>query len=301
MNEPVSITSFLAPILVFLAAAVTAVPLFRLVGLGAVVGYLAAGIAIGPTGFALITDPATTLNISKFGVVLLLFIIGLELKPSRLVAMRRDIALIGTGQMVITGGLIALAAVPLLGLSRGGAIIAGIALAFSSTAIALQLLDERGALQSPFGRRAFAVLLFQDLAVVPVLAIIPILGPGHSAAAGLTDELSALAASVEALCTVVFVGRYALNPFFRVLAGTGSREVMLAAALLVVLGAAFVMGAAGMSMALGAFLAGLLLSESNFRHQLEADIEPFRGLLMGLFFMSVACRLRVRSLPPMRA
>jgi CPA2 family monovalent cation:H+ antiporter-2/glutathione-regulated potassium-efflux system protein KefB len=287
MNDPISIASFLVPILIFLAAAVTAVPLFRLAGLGAVVGYLSAGIAIGPTGFSFITDPATMLNISEFGVVLLLFIIGLELKPSRLFAMRRDITLMGTSQMVITGGIFALAAVPLLGLSRGGAVVAGISLAFASTAIALQLLDERGAAQSHYGRRAFAILLFQDMAVVPVLALIPILGPRHAVTANLMDEIAALARSVEAVCAVIFVGRYALNPFFRFLASTGSREVMVAAALLVVLGAALVMGSVGMSMALGAFLAGVLLSESNFRHQLEADIEPFRSLLMGLFFMSV--------------
>jgi CPA2 family monovalent cation:H+ antiporter-2/glutathione-regulated potassium-efflux system protein KefB len=287
MNDPISIASFLVPILIFLAAAVTAVPLFRLAGLGAVVGYLSAGIAIGPTGFSLITDPATMLNISEFGVVLLLFIIGLELKPSRLFAMRQDITLVGASQTIITGGIFAFAAVPLLGLSSSGAAVAGISLAFASTAIALQLLDERGATQTQYGRRAFAVLLFQDMAVVPVLALIPILGPRHAGSASLMEDIAAFARSVEAVCAVIFVGRYALNPFFRFLASTGSREVMVAAALLVVLGAALVMGSVGMSMALGAFLAGVLLSESNFRHQLEADIEPFRSLLMGLFFMSV--------------
>jgi glutathione-regulated potassium-efflux system protein KefB len=287
MSDTPVISSFLVPILIFLAAAVTAVPLFRLAGFGAVIGYLAAGIAIGPTGFGFITDPATTLDISEFGVVLLLFIIGLELKPSRLIAMRRDIVLIGASQTLITGAIIALAAVPLIGLSHGGALVAGIALAFASTAIALQLLEERGALQSAYGRRAFAVLLFQDIAVVPVLALIPFIGTRHDATASVMDEVAALARSIEALCIVIFLGRYALNPFFRFLAATGSREVLVAAALLVVLSAALLMGSVGMSMALGAFLAGVLLSESNFRHQLEADIEPFRGLLMGLFFMSV--------------
>jgi glutathione-regulated potassium-efflux system protein KefB len=287
MNGPPVISGFLVPVLIFLAAAVVAVPLFRLAGLGAVVGYLAAGIAIGPTGFALITDPATTLDISELGVVLLLFIIGLELKPSRLIAMRRDIILIGASQTLITGAIIAAAAVPVIGLSRNGALVAGIALAFASTAIALRLLEERGALQSAYGRRAFAVLLFQDIAVVPVLALIPFIGLRHDASATLMDEVEAFARSVEALCVVVFLGRYALNPFFRFLASTGSREVLVAAALLVVLSSALIMDYVGMSMALGAFLAGVLLSESNFRHQLEADIEPFRGLLMGLFFMSV--------------
>jgi monovalent cation:proton antiporter-2 (CPA2) family protein len=287
MHDTPSIASFLEPILIFLAAAVTAVPLFKIAGLGAVIGYLAAGIAIGPSGFSFITDPGTTLEISEFGVVLLLFIIGLELKPSRLVAMRRDIAFLGASQMILTGGIIAAASVPLLGLSRDAAIVAGVALAFASTAIALQLLDERGGMQTQYGRRAFAVLLFQDMAVVPVLALMPLLGPSHALVTNLTDELLSLLHSIAALCFVVFIGRYALNPFFRFLAGTGSREVMVAAALLVVLGAALIMGSAGMSMALGAFLAGVMLSESNFRHQLEADIEPFRGLLMGLFFMSV--------------
>jgi len=286
MNDTAYPSNFLVPVLIFLAAAIAAVPLFRLAGLGAVVGYLAAGIAIGPSGFGFITDPGTMLDVSELGVVMLLFIIGLELKPSRLIAMRRDIILIGGSQMLLTGGIIALAAVPVMGLSRGGAIIAGIALAFASTAIALQLLEERGATQSAYGRRAFAVLLFQDIAVVPVLALIPVLSQQH-VSTSLLDDFAALAQSGGAVCVIVVLGRYALNPFFRFLASTGSREVMLAAALLVVLGAAVIMGSAGMSMALGAFLAGVLLSESNFRHQLEADIEPFRGLLMGLFFMSV--------------
>ncbi len=286
MNDIASTAGFLIPVLIFLAAAVTAVPLFRLAGLGGVVGYLAAGIAIGPSGFRLITDPGTTLDIAEFGVVLLLFIIGLELKPSRLFAMRRDIALLGLSQMLVTAAIIGLVAAPLIGLSPGGALVTGIALAFASTAVAMQLLEERGAAQSHYGRRAFAVLLFQDLAVVPVLALIPVLAPSHPSSS-LMDEISGLARSIEALCVIVFLGRYALNPFFRFLAKSGAREVMTAAALLVVLGAALVMEAVGMSMALGAFLAGVLLSESNFRHQLEADIEPFRGLLMGLFFMSV--------------
>jgi len=287
MNETAPLTGFLLPVLTFMAAAIIAVPLASFLGLGAVVGYLIAGIALGPSGLGLIVDPATTLEISEFGVVLLLFIIGLELKPSRLFSMRRDIALLGTGQMLLTGGAIALVAIVFFDLPVAGALVAGVSLSFSSTAIAMQLLEERGARQSAYGRRAFAVLLFQDIAVIPILALIPILSPRHAAMTNFEQEFEALARSVEALCVVVFAGRYALNPFFRLLAKSGAREVMAAAALLVVLSAALLMSWAGMSMALGAFLAGVLLSESDFRHQLEADIEPFRGLLMGLFFMSV--------------
>jgi len=294
MTEHGSEASFILPILIFLASAVVAVPLFRLIGLGAVIGYLAAGVAIGPYGLRFISNPTTTLDIAEFGVVLLLFIIGLELKPSRLFAMRRDIALLGSTQMVFTAAAISWVVGALFGLKPGGAVVAGIALAFSATAIAMQLLEERGDVQTPYGRRAFSVLLFQDMAVVPVLALIPFLAnPADHAPDSVKEGLQSVSWSLAALAGVVVVGRYALNPLFRILAKSGAREVMTAAGLLVVLGSAMVMGWAGMSMALGAFLAGVLLSESNFRHQLEADIEPFRGLLMGLFFMSVGMSVNI--------
>ena len=282
--------SMLVPILVFLAAAVIAVPLFRLARLGAVVGYLAAGIAIGPTGLGLIRDPAATMHIAEFGVVLLLFIIGLELKPARLLAMRRDISVLGAGQMAITTVVLTAGLMGLAGFSFRGALIAAIALSFSSTAIAVQLLNERGARETSYGRRTFAILLFQDIMVAPVLAVIPLMAAG-GAAGGWQGALIGFAGVVAAFGIVIFAGRYILNPMFSVLARSGAGEVMTAAALLVVLGAAVLMQAAGMSMALGAFLAGLLLSESRFRHELEANIEPFRGLLMGLFFMSVGMSL----------
>jgi len=287
MPEPSSSASLLVPVLIFLAAAVVAVPLFRFIGFGAIVGYLIAGIALGPSGTGLVRDPATVLQVAELGVVLLLFLIGLELKPSRLLAMRRDIALVGASQIVLSAVLLGFGAAELLGLSQKAAIVAGIGLAFSATTIALQLLEERGRTQSAYGRRAFAVLLLQDMAVVPVLALMPLMADGSVAS---TDRSAAVVTILEALgvtAAVVLAGRYALNPFFRILARTGAREVLAAAALLVVLGAALAMASVGMSMALGAFLAGVLLSESDFRHQLEADIEPFRGLLMGLFFMSV--------------
>ncbi|MHB2166991.1 monovalent cation:proton antiporter-2 (CPA2) family protein [Alsobacter sp. R-9] len=279
--------SFLSPILIFCAGAVVAVPVFKRVGLGAVVGYLAAGLAIGPAGFRLFTDAATVSAVAELGIVLLLFVIGLELKLSKLMAMRRDIFGLGAAQFAGSAALIALAAWP-LGLRPGGAVVVGIALAMSATAIALQILDERGSLQSPYGQRTFSVLLFQDMAIVPILALVPFLAPGGAeTGGGFVDTLKDVGVAIGALAAIVLAGLYLLNPLFRLLAMTGAREVLTAAALLVVLGSALLMQVAGMSMALGAFMAGLLLAESNFRHQLEADIEPFRGLLLGLFFMSV--------------
>jgi len=277
---------FLISILIFLGSAVVAVPLFRLAGLGAVIGYLFAGVAIGPSGFGLISDAATTLEIAELGVVLLLFIVGLELKPSRLAAMRADILWLGSAQMAVTSAAIAGLAWMLFPISAWGSVITGIALAFSATAVALQLLEERGDLQSKYGRRAFAVLLMQDMLVVPVLALVPLVAP-RAAANDWHIILTHIGIGAASIAAVIFAGRYLLNPLFRLLAHTGAREVMTASALLVVLGTAMLMEHAGMSMALGAFLAGLMLSESSFRHELEANIEPFRGLLMGLFFMSV--------------
>ncbi len=288
MPEAAPEGAFLLPILILLGAAVLAVPLFRLVGFGAVVGYLLAGLAIGPAGFGFIGDPGTARHIAELGVVLLLFIIGLELKPSRLFAMRRDIAWLGASQMVLCSLAIAAGCYFILGMGLRGAGVAAIALAFSATAIALQLLEERGSMQSAYGRRSFAILLFQDIMVAPVLAIIPLLaGEAGPFGGDFKSNMMTLAPGVAAIAFVVLAGRYALNPLFRVLANANAHEVMTAAALLIVLGAAVLIQWAGMSMALGAFLAGVLLSESHFRHELEADIEPFRGLLMGLFFMSV--------------
>ncbi|MBM6592680.1 monovalent cation:proton antiporter-2 (CPA2) family protein [Microvirga pudoricolor] len=285
--------SFLPPILTFCGAAVVAVPLFRFMGLSAVLGYLAAGVIIGPSVLSLVGDPATIATVAEFGVVLLLFIVGLELKLSHLWEMKRDIFGLGLLQLTVTGlvlgGLSVLADVPPV-----GAVVIGISLALSATAIALQMLGERNDLQTPYGQRSFAILLFQDLSIVPVLAALPLLATGMAAAnlaadAGHGSEggIMAVVKAVGALVAVILIGRYGLNPFFRILARTGAREVMTASALLVVLGAALLMEEVGLSMAMGAFLAGLLLAESNFRHQLEADIEPFRGMLLGLFFMSV--------------
>lgn len=271
--------------LVFLGAAVLAVPLFRLFKLGAVIGYLAAGVAVGPSGLGLIDDPGSVLTLAELGVVLLLFIIGLELKPSRLWAMRRDIAGLGLSQVVLCGGALAGLAM-LAGLTWEAAVIAGAGLALSSTAFAVPLMEDRNELASPYGQRAFSILLLQDLAIVPLLALVTVLSPVAAETGGESGWLAGLI-MVAAVAAVVVVGRYALNPMFKLLAKSGAGEIMTAAALLVVLGAAALMQLAGLSMAMGAFLAGVLLAESRFRHELEANIEPFRGLLLGLFFIAV--------------
>jgi len=281
----------LVPAIALLGAGVVSVPLFRRLGLGSVVGYLAAGIAIGPFGIGLFTDPASILSIAQLGVVMLLFVIGLELKPSRLWALRRDIFGLGIAQVVFSGTVLAAA-----GMAVGGtfpaALIAAMGLALSSTAIVMQILEERGEVTDPHGQKIFAVLLLQDLAIVPFLAIVTLLSRIHPEAT-VSPPLKIVLA-LGAVAGLIAVGRYLLNPVFRIFADAKAREVMTAAALLVVLGAALAMQAGGLSMAMGAFLAGVLLSESSFRHQLEADIEPFRGLLLGLFFLGVGMSLDLR-------
>ncbi|CAH1649011.1 MAG: monovalent cation:proton antiporter-2 (CPA2) family protein [Chelatococcus sp.] len=295
MNDSASHASYLLPVLVFCGAAVVAVPIFRRIGLGAVLGYLCAGVFIGPDGLALIGEPETVAGVAEIGVVLLLFIVGLELNLSRLFAMRRDIFGLGLTQLLMTGG-VAMLALTAAGIPMRGSVVTGLALALSATAIALQTLEERGELHAAYGERSFAILLFQDLSIVPILALVPLLATTTALSAGggsIVATLFEIARALIAVAAVVLIGRYLLNPFFRLLASSGAREVMTAAALLVVLGAAFIMEKVGLSMAMGAFLAGVLLAESNFRHQLEADIEPFRGVLLGLFFMSVGMSIDI--------
>ncbi len=273
--------------LVLLAAAVLSVPIARRLGLSAIVAYLVAGIVIGPYGLAVFGTPESIIPVSELGVVMLLFLIGLELELGRLVAMRRAIFGLGALQLALTAVAIGALAHAVGLVDWRGAVVTGLALAMSATAIALEILEERGQLQQDYGQRAFAILLFQDMAVVPLLAALPLLAQGESNHAGVGDGMRAVGLIAGAIALIVVAGKYLLNPFFRLLAQTGSREVMTAAALLVVLGAALLMQQAGMSMALGAFLAGVLLAESNYRHELEADIEPFRGLLLALFFMGI--------------
>lgn len=266
-----------------LGAAVVAVPIFKRLGLGSVLGYLVAGLVIGPFGLKLFRDPESILSVAEFGVVLLLFVIGLELKPSRLWTLRRDIFGLGVVQVVISGALL-MGAGMLIGLTPAIAFVAASGLALSSTAIVLQILEERSETTEPHGQKIFSILLLQDLAIVPLLGAVAALAPLHEDAG---SNLPRIAIAAVAIAVLVAVGRYLLNPIFRVLADSGAREIMTAAALLVVIGAALVIQAGGLSMALGAFIAGVILSESSFRHQLEADIEPFRGLLLGLFFLGV--------------
>lgn len=269
-------------VILFLSAAVIAVPLARKAGIGAVLGYLLAGMAIGPWGLRLINDVDAVLHFSELGVVLLLFIIGLELNPGKLWQMRRPIFGLGALQVLLTAGLL-MGLLLLLGFSWQSALISGLGLAMSSTAMGLQLMREYGMTRNDGGQSGFAILLFQDMAVVPVLALIPMLAVGASD----TTDWSMIAIRVGGVAALLLGGRYLLRPLFRMIANTGVREVFTAAALLVVLGTAFLMQAIGLSMALGTFLAGVLLAESEFRHELEIAIEPFKGLLLGLFFISV--------------
>jgi monovalent cation:proton antiporter-2 (CPA2) family protein len=278
---------------IFLAAAVIAVPLFRKLRLGSILGYLAAGVVIGPRALGFFTDPEAIMHVAELGVVLFLFIIGLELNLSRLWSMRRDIFGLGAAQLLLTGLLATIYPLVVVGRSWQASLVAGLGLALSSTALVMQLLEERGHVQSAHGQKAFAILLFQDLAVVPLLALVAILSPKH-VESGVPLWLSAIE-MFGAVAMVVATGRYLLNPFFRILASTGAREIMTAAALLVVIAAAGLMTYVGLSSALGAFLAGIMLAESSYRHELEADIEPFRGLLLGLFFVSVGMTVDLAS------
>ena len=290
---------FLSFGLVLLGAAVLSVPIARRLGLSAIVAYLTAGIIIGPYGIGVFGTPESIIPVSELGVVMLLFLIGLELELGRLLAMRGTIFGLGAAQLTITGLAIATLSYAAGLVEWRGAIVAGLALAMSATAIALQILEERGQLQQDYGQRAFAILLFQDMAVVPLLAVLPLLAPASEGThAQLGDGMRAVGLIAGAIALIVLAGRYLLNPFFRLLAQSGSREVMTAAALLVVLGAALTMQKAGMSMALGAFLAGVLLAESNYRHELEADIEPFRGLLLALFFMGIGMTIDMAVVRP---
>ncbi len=268
---------------IFLVTAVIVVPLFRRMRLGAVLGYLAAGAIIGPWGLGLIADADATLDFAEMGVVLLLFLIGLELEPSRLWALRRPVFGLGGAQVVVTGIVLTGIAV-WLKLSWQAAIVVGLGLAMSSTAIVLAWLGERGQVSSPSGRFAFAILLFQDVAIIPLIALLPLLSPDKT---GHESGWILAAKGVVAIAFVIFVSRLLVRPALQLVARFGGREVFTAAALLVVIGAALTMEAMGLSMSLGAFLAGVLLADSEFRHELEADVEPFKGLLLGLFFMAV--------------
>ena len=300
---------------VYFGAVVLLVPLFARLGLGAVLGYLAAGVVIGPSLLGLVREPESAAGLAEFGIVLLLFVIGLELKPSRLWAMKRDIFGLGAAQVAACGLALTGVLLAVTSLSWQAALVVGLPLGLSSTALVMQLLAEKDITNTPFGTRSFAMLLFQDLAIVPLLTIVAALSRVPPSA----DVPVALAATLDlvrlvtpvapltvvpgwlqalvtavALGALVGLGRYALNPAFRLIGQLRVREAFAAAALLTVLGAALLMQSLGVSMALGAFVAGVMLAESPYRHALEADLEPFRGLLLGLFFVSVGMTLDLR-------
>ena len=274
-----------------LAAAVVAVPLFKRFGLGAVLGYLAAGLILGPSALGVVREPETMLHVAEIGIVLFLFIIGLEMRPARLWSLRKEIFGLGAVQ-VMTCAVLLTGAALLAGLPWYAAVIAGFGFALSSTAIVMQLLDERNEQSEPAGQRVVSVLLFEDISIVPLLAIVAALAASYGTAVEAAQPVwITLGAAVAAVAGVYVAGRWLVNPLFRLLARYGGREVMTMGALVVVLGSAFAVSLGGLSMAMGAFLAGVLLSESTFRHQLEADVEPFRGILLGLFFLAIGMSL----------
>lgn len=277
-----------------LGAGVAAATVFRRAGLGSVLGYLAAGLAIGPYGLKLFSDPETMLHIAEIGVVLFLFIIGLEMRPAKLWAMRGQIFGLGLAQVVAAAGALTLVGVA-FGLAAPVAFVAASGFVLSSTAVIAKMLEERGETNTPEGQRAISILLLEDISIVPLLAIVALLGTllGTAPAADEQPWWIALGLAIGVIAAVIVAGRFLLNPMFRFLAQWGGRDVMTAGALLVVLGAAFAMQLGGLSMAMGAFLAGVLLSESSFRHQLEADVDPFKGILLGLFFLSVGMSLNL--------
>ena len=271
--------------MVFLGAAVVAVPVFKKLKLGAILGYLVAGMIIGPSLLNWVDDPETILHFAELGVVLLLFIIGLELDPEKIWRMRHHILFTGGGQLLFSTVCIALLVNLVVGVSWLQSMIIGLALALSSTAFAIQLMNEQNILRTPPGQKGFAILLMQDLAVIPILLLVESVS-GHEQANAPAWWLSLLM-----ILIILLVGRYLLNPFLRLISRYGSNEIMTAAALLIVIATALGVQEAGLSMGMGAFIAGILLANSSFKHQLETEIEPFKGLLLGLFFMAIGMNL----------
>ncbi|MGL6112385.1 MAG: glutathione-regulated potassium-efflux system protein KefC [Rubrivivax sp.] len=279
-------TPWLQMSLVYLGAAVLAVPLARLLGLGSIIGYLAAGIAIGPWGLGLVTDAATILHFAEFGVVLMLFLVGLELEPKRLWALRRPI--FGWGSVQLLGSALLILGI---GIAAGAdwrlALVAGLGLALSSTAIGLSVLNERNLMATSSGQSVLSVALLQDIAAIPILALLPLLAAARADAAAAGDGWWDAANAVGVVASIVLGGRLALRPALRWIARSKTPEIFTAASLLLVVATAALMEWVGLSMALGAFLAGVLLAESEYRRELETDLEPFKGLLLGLFFIAV--------------
>ncbi|MBB5885567.1 potassium transporter [Xanthomonas sp. LMG 8992] len=290
MTSPAD-SSELIKVVALLGAAVVAVPVFRRLGLGSVLGYLAAGLAIGPFGLGWFSDPQAILHVAELGVVMFLFVIGLEMRPSHLWSLRKQIFGLGTAQIIVCASVLTGVGLA-FGFPLPVAFIAASGFVLTSTAVVMQLLGERGDIALPAGQKIVAILLFEDLLIVPLLAVVAWMAP-VSADASAPSRWIGIGVGAAAIVGLLAAGRWLLNPLFRLLAAAKAREVMTAAALLVVLGAALLMQLGGLSMAMGAFLAGVLLSESTFRHQIEADIEPFRGILLGLFFLGVGMALNL--------
>jgi glutathione-regulated potassium-efflux system protein KefB len=278
----------LLDVVILLGAGVLGAAAFQRLGLGSVLGYFAGGVLVGPAGLGLFTNPQAILHLAELGVVLLLFLVGLEMQPARLWSLRRQIFGLGVAQVVVCGALLTGAAA-LAGFPPWVAFLAAMGFVLSSTAAVAQELEQRGETTSPRGQRIVAILLLEDLAIVPLLALVALAGPAATEAGG--ARWSEVGIALAAVMGLVTAGRRLLDPLFRVLASLRAREVMTAAALLLVLGAALLMEKSGLSTALGAFLAGVLFSESSFRHQLEADVDPFRSVLLGIFFLSVGMSL----------
>lgn len=284
-------TNELISVVILLGAAVIAVPIFKKLGLGSVLGYLAAGLIIGPFGLKLFDDPQAIIHIAELGVVMFLFVIGLEMKPSHLWELRRQI--FGLGLLQVASCTLLLSCVGLaLGFSWQVSFVSAAGFVMTSTAIVMQVLGERQELSAPHGRKIVSILLFEDLVIVPLLAIVTFLAPPDGVVTAENRPIwQSICIAGSSIAALIAAGLWLLNPLFRILVKSKAREVMTAAALLVVLSAALLMEIGGLSMAMGAFVAGVLLSESSFRHQLEADIEPFKGLLLGLFFLAVGMLL----------
>lgn len=280
--------NLLVDALYYLLAAVIAVPLFKKIGLGSILGYLCAGIVLGPQVLGLISDPEEVLHFAEYGVILLLFIIGLELAPQKLWTMRGQIAVLGGSQLLFSAAILT-AVFSIVSLSIQQSLVLGLALGLSSTAFAVQLMSEERVLASPLGRKGFSILLLQDLAVIPILLLVGVIAQSDASGESAVPWYYSIAAVVG----VLVFGRFGLNQLLGMVAQTNNREVMTAASLLIVVSVAVLMDAVSLSMGLGAFIAGIMLANSDYRHQLESDIEPFKGILLGLFFIAVGMTLNL--------
>lgn len=283
--------NLLVTLIVFLSAAVISVPFFKKIGLGSVVGYLIGGIIIGPWGIGLITNVDSILHISEFGVILLLFLIGLELKPQRLWILKKPIFGLGGLQVILTFFFF-FTILSFLGMEKSQVIVISISISLSSTAFALQLLGEKNELKTMHGRSVFAILLFQDLAVIPIMAILPFLTESV-ADPGSQGSIKQVAVATGTILTVILAGRFLARPLFKLVASSGNHEIFTALSLLIVIGASLLMDQVGLSMALGSFLGGVILADSEYRHELESNLEPFKGLFLGLFFLAVGMSINL--------